>query len=628
MKNRSLYWKKPGLFVLALYMISHAATGATIEFAELPEVYPVSSGFKVFIDSVEIPVSEFIVYDEVQCHYAQVDFEGSVTIRVITNESIVQHQIRPLRHGIMPTIEDTLLEHELDKPEFLAYNINDKEILFLLARPLETHIPGPESDSVMNILNSGVDPTGATDETEKILTAIRQAAESDKILFFPKGIYKVKQLDISKIDGLKIYMAPGAVLRGTGKGSDFQGWSPQLKPGDREIDHFIHITDSKNISISGRGTIDPRGMEVHKDLNGGEPLYEAKQATMKIRGLTTESSQNVYLEGILARGSSSQSAPSKGCDNVHISHSITLNYLYVKNTGGFNLWGCTNSSVEDCFYYGGDDGYSAKAPEGYACHHLNFENSVIFTRTRGITFGMQGEEDMHSVVFRNIDVISTRDGIDFKHNWGQGKWSDILVENITVDEIIMEKDAYGNPINLQVQRGGSIKDVTIRNVIIRDQGTPGGIYGHHVEENSPGYISQIHFENVSVGGTPWTDLESSRLTLDDYADASTIYFNGIPVRPVQVKNIAVSRSSVLAQNFPNPFSHSTVISYDLETDSMVQLTVYDLLGRKIETMVQENQNAGDYSVSFDAHELAGGIYLYELKTDSMKQCRKMWLRRL
>lgn len=499
--------------------------GATIQVVELPEIYPVSSDFQVEIDSVEIPVTDFIIYNEIQCHYARVAFEGSVTIKVIANENIIQHKIRPLRHDIQPVIEGQTLQHTLSKPQFLAYNINDKEILFLLALPLETDIPDLESDSVINIMDSGIDNTGATDETDKISLAMDQADQSDKTLYFPKGVYMMKQLEIANRNGLNIYLAAGAVLRGTGKGTDFNKWSPELLPGDKKIDHFISIKNSSNISISGRGTIDPWGTEVHKSLNGGEPIHDINEATMKIRGITTESSQNVFIDGLLIRESSSQSAPARSCDNVSITNSITINYLHLKNSGGFNLWGCTNSRVKNCFYYGGDDGLSAKATEGDDCHHLTFENSVIYTLTRGVTFGMQGEEEMHSVVFRNIDVISTRDGIDFKHNYGQGDWHNILVENITVDEIVQDKGKYGNPINLQLNEGGSIKDVTIRNVIIQDPGTPGGIYGQHVAGNRAGYISNITFINTRVSGIPWVDLASSKLTLDAYVDANSIFFS-------------------------------------------------------------------------------------------------------
>ena len=612
------------MFVLLLTVISNVATGATIEFTELPEVYPVSSGFRVFIDSVEIPVSEFIIYNEVQCHYAQVDFEGSVTIRVIANENIYQHQIRPLRHGIMPNIRDTLLEHELDKPEFLAYNINDKEILFLLARSPETNIPGSESDSVINIMNFGVDNTGGIDETTKIVEAINDAVETRKILYFPEGVYTVKQLEIKGVDGLDIYMAPGSVLRGTGKGSDFKDWHSGLEPGDRVIDHFIHIYKSKNISITGRGTIDPRGMDVHQDLNNGEPLYDAKQAKMKIRGITTESSQNIFIDGVLVRESSSQSAPFKGCNNIVVSNSITINYMHIKNTGGFNLWGCSNATVEDCFYYGGDDGLSAKAPEGYVCHHLSFENSVIYTLTRGITFGMQGDEDMHDVVFRNIDAVSTRDGIDFKHNYGKGKWYNILIENVTVDEIILdEKGVYGNPINLQIKQGGTIKDITFNNIIIQDHGTPGGIYGQHEPDNTPGNISNIYFNNIEVGGVSWIDLETSQLTLDQYADAKSIYFNGEAIDQTTTIDSDLLKSIELLKNYPNPLRLNTTFQYTLPNNCFVSLKVFDFLGKEVVTLVSAEKPKGTYEYIFSKGELPVGTYIYTLHAGKFIQSRKL-----
>ncbi len=615
------------IIVLTLLINFNSVFGATIQVAELPEIYPLSSDFRVVIDSVEIPVSEFIIYNEIQCHYAWVAFEGSVSIKVIANEDIIQHKIRPLRQDIQPDIEGQTLQHTLSKPEFLDYNINEKEILFLLALPLETDMPDPGSDSVVNIMDSGIDNTGATDETDKISLAINQADLSNKILYFPKGVYMMKQLEIANVNGLNIYLAAGAVLRGTGKGTDFNKWSPALKPGDKVIDHFIYIDNSSNINISGRGTIDPRGTEVHKSLNGGEPIHSIKESTMKIRGITTESSQNVFIDGLLIRESSSQSAPFKGCDNVSISNSITINYLHLKNSGGFNFWGCTNGLVKNCFYYGGDDGLSAKAPEGYDCHHLTFENSVIYTLTRGVTFGMQGEEEMHTVVFRNIDAISTRDGIDFKHNYGQGDWHNILVENITVDEIIQENGNLGNPINLQLNEGGSIKDVTIRNVIIQDPGTPGGLYGQHVEGNRAGYISNIYFENVMVGGIPWVDLASSQLTLDSYVDDRSIFFNGNPANPIPVSTNNHSITSPLAQNFPNPFSHTTVINYHLTVNSKVILSIYDVMGREIKTLLSQNQNAGEYSLPFDASGLTSGMYIYKLKAGSFEQSRKMWLKR-
>jgi len=79
----------------------------------------------------------------------------------------------------------------------------------------------------------------------------------------------------------------------------------------------------------------------------------------------------------------------------------------------------------------------------------------------------------------------------------------------------------------------------------------------------------------------------------------------------------------LHQNYPNPFNPTTTISYNLPSDSYVELTIYDIYGRKIKTLVEENQKAGRYSFKFNANDLASGTYVYILKTDIKVEARKM-----
>jgi len=70
----------------------------------------------------------------------------------------------------------------------------------------------------------------------------------------------------------------------------------------------------------------------------------------------------------------------------------------------------------------------------------------------------------------------------------------------------------------------------------------------------------------------------------------------------------------LFQNYPNPFNPSTRISYSLPNSGFVSLTVHDMLGREIETLVNEFQEAGIYAAHFDASKFASGIYFYKLQT--------------
>ncbi len=83
----------------------------------------------------------------------------------------------------------------------------------------------------------------------------------------------------------------------------------------------------------------------------------------------------------------------------------------------------------------------------------------------------------------------------------------------------------------------------------------------------------------------------------------------------------------LAQNYPNPFNPTTRIKYQVARQTHVQLTVYNMLGQKVRTMVNHTQQAGQYLVTFDASGLASGVYFYRLQAGTKTQTRKMLLLR-
>jgi hypothetical protein len=81
----------------------------------------------------------------------------------------------------------------------------------------------------------------------------------------------------------------------------------------------------------------------------------------------------------------------------------------------------------------------------------------------------------------------------------------------------------------------------------------------------------------------------------------------------------------LAQNYPNPFNPSTRIEYQLSKSGYVTLKIYDILGREIKTLVEGNEKAGNYSVSFNATKLASGVYFYRLSANGFTSVKKMVL---
>lgn len=79
----------------------------------------------------------------------------------------------------------------------------------------------------------------------------------------------------------------------------------------------------------------------------------------------------------------------------------------------------------------------------------------------------------------------------------------------------------------------------------------------------------------------------------------------------------------LSQNYPNPFNPSTQISYSIPAASEVLMEVYNVLGRKVTTLVEGRRNAGTHVVTFDASRLPSGIYYYKLQSDSYVEIRAM-----
>ena len=98
-----------------------------------------------------------------------------------------------------------------------------------------------------------------------------------------------------------------------------------------------------------------------------------------------------------------------------------------------------------------------------------------------------------------------------------------------------------------------------------------------------------------------------------------------------VSNIQLDKrrlvSFKLDQNYPNPFNPTTTITYELPVSNKVTLTVYDVLGREVKTLVNKKQTTGKYKVTFDGQDLPSGVYLYVLKTEQATQTRKMILLR-
>ena len=144
---------------------------------------------------------------------------------------------------------------------------------------------------------------------------------------------------------------------------------------------------------------------------------------------------------------------------------------------------------------------------------------------------------------------------------------------------------------------------------------------------------------TSNGGTTWT-LQTSGTTnqligvsFTDVYTGTTIGEGGTILRTTGggvtfggEENLnVIPHNYFLSNNFPNPFNPSTKIRYSISHLSQVQIKVYDILGKEIETLVNEEKSTGTYEVTWYAENLPSGVYFYQMKAGSYINTKKMIL---
>lgn len=128
---------------------------------------------------------------------------------------------------------------------------------------------------------------------------------------------------------------------------------------------------------------------------------------------------------------------------------------------------------------------------------------------------------------------------------------------------------------------------------------------------------------------PAMDLTQSYNRIPDGSDnwtLSNFITKGLPNTLTDVEeNGTIITEFNLQQNYPNPFNPSTTIKFSIPASGFVTLKIYDILGKEVSTLVNENKTSGVYQVSFNAAGLSSGVYFYELKMENFVSVKKLIL---
>jgi len=147
------------------------------------------------------------------------------------------------------------------------------------------------------------------------------------------------------------------------------------------------------------------------------------------------------------------------------------------------------------------------------------------------------------------------------------------------------------------------------------------------ETNNMGFEIERSFDKVNFNKIAFINGNGSSSSVNNYNYIDNFNYNGVvyyrlkqldydasyKYSDIVEINLNIPNKFSLEQNYPNPFNPNTTISYNLQSDGFVSLKVFDVLGKEVETLINQVQTVGSYKTNFNAGNINSGIYFYSLK---------------
>jgi hypothetical protein len=244
--------------------------------------------------------------------------------------------------------------------------------------------------------------------------------------------------------------------------------------------------------------------------------------------------------------------------------------------------------------------------------HPEFRNNVILSNTAtsgggGISSFQSTLIVMNSIIWDNSapsspQIFMSGGTYNVTYSDIEGGWTG--TGNINLDPELMDT---------VLASGDTLFAILSINSPCIDTGNPDPNYNDPPDPNNPGYAlfpsRGTIVNDMGAYGGPRAIVWPIVADINEEFQ----YINEIP------------RAFQLSQNYPNPFNPSTKIQYLINSKQKVTLKVYDLLGREIATLVNEEKPAGTYEIIWKAESIPSGVYFYQLRTGSFVETNKMIL---
>jgi hypothetical protein len=156
-------------------------------------------------------------------------------------------------------------------------------------------------------------------------------------------------------------------------------------------------------------------------------------------------------------------------------------------------------------------------------------------------------------------------------------------------------------------------------------------YSFYPLNNPSNGIVTVSIEGAFVYSptTDYSGSDSFTFIVCDYSlcDTATIL---ITIHPLSIDEASLPTEYAIHQNYPNPFNPVTTLRYDIPENALVNIIIYDMLGRQVKTLINQTQDAGYKSVVWNAANdygkpVSAGIYLYQIQAGEYINTKKMVL---
>ena len=133
-------------------------------------------------------------------------------------------------------------------------------------------------------------------------------------------------------------------------------------------------------------------------------------------------------------------------------------------------------------------------------------------------------------------------------------------------------------------------------------------------------------QTFSAGGTNVAvNSNGSKFFVTDSYNGNVRVYKELSTDVVKEKQKQIPKIFHVSQNYPNPFNPVTTINYSISKTSLVTIKVYDISGKEIETLVNEQKMPGNYRIKFDAAKLSSGVYFYKMQAGNFVSTKKLVL---